>query len=345
MKGKIQMAIRTKGTKFQVDVTVAGVRAPRVSCDTRAEAVKVEADFKAKLLAGVPPDMLTTSATSKPTAKGTLGDAVDRAYKNQWQGRKAEASSLRNADAWCLELGRDFPLGKVNPEVIGRVCDGWGAAGNAAGTINRKLAALSVMLKLAHEDGLIDRVPRLPKRKEYEGRLRYYSDDEVWDLRQHVEGDLFMEGLFVLAVGTGMRQSELLGLTKRDVDTTQNLILLGETKGNKRRSVPMTKEVRSWAVVLMGKVMDHEKIFPARITCRHISRVIAAWKHQRGLPTDDEACFHTFRHTTCSRLVQRGVSLPVVQKFMGHADITTTMRYAHLAPNSLDEARAALERG
>jgi hypothetical protein len=149
------MAIRQKGTKFQVDVTVAGVRTPRVSCDTKTEALRVEADFRAKLMAGVPPDMLVPSATNAATRKGTLGMAVEVAYKHQWQGRKAEASSLRSAEAWCLELDRDFPLDKLTSEVIGEVCDGWGASGNAAGTINRKLAALSVMLKLAVEDGLL----------------------------------------------------------------------------------------------------------------------------------------------------------------------------------------------
>ena len=338
------MAIRQKGTKWQVDVTVAGVRAPRVSCDTHTEAKRVEADFKAKLMAGVPPDRLVTSAPSQSTLKGTLGMAVDVAHRTKWQGRKAEASSLRNADAWCLELGRDFPLDKLTSEKIGEVCDGWGAAGNAAGTINRKLAALSVVLKLAVEDGLVARVPRLPKRKEYEGRLRYYSEAEEMSLLQHVTGDFDMTSLFIVAVETGMRQSEILGLTVRDIDLTRGLVLLGETKGNKRRSVPLTRRALATLRKIIGNKRDHDKLFPPRITCRHISRVIHAWRHKQGIPADDEACFHTFRHTTCSRLVQRGVPLTVVKSFMGHSEISTTMRYAHLAPDSLDMAREALER-
>ena len=338
------MAIRTKGTKFQVDVTVAGVRAPRVSCDTRAEAQKIEADFKAKLLMGVPPDKLVATPTAQATQRGTLASAVTRAHKTFWQGRKAEVSSLRNADAWGLELGTDFPLSKLNAEKIGEVCDAWGAAGNAAATINRKLAALSVMLRLACEDGLIDRVPRLPKRKEYEGRLRYYTPDEVASLLDWVGQDAPLKAMFIVAVETGMRQGEILTLTKRDVDVARKLVLLGETKGDRRRSVPITATAMAAFQVAMADCLDHERIFPTRITPSHISRVIRMWRQNRGLPLDDEACFHTFRHTTCSRLVQRAVPLPVVQKFMGHADITTTMRYAHLAPDSLELAREALER-
>jgi integrase len=338
------MAIRQKGTKFQVDVTVAGKRSPRISCDTMTEARKVEADFKAKLLAGVPPDMLVTTAPSGAARKGTLGMAAEVAYKHQWQGRKSADSSLRNAEAWCLELGRDFPLDKLTAEKIGEVCDGWGAAGNAAGTINRKLAALSVMMKLAVEDGLIDRVPRLPKRKEYEGRLRYYTDAEVDSLLDWVKGDMEVHDLFILAVETGMRAGEMFGLIKRDIDFTRKLVLLGETKGNVRRSVPLTEAAVRALTRRAQPKLDHEPVFSPRLNANHTSRVIRAWKDSRGLPAGDEACFHTFRHTTCSRLVQRGVPLTVVQKFMGHADITTTMRYAHLAPDSLELARAALER-
>jgi integrase len=112
---------------------------------------------------------------------------------------------------------------------------------------------------------------------------------------------------------------------------------------NKRRSVPMTSMCRYALEHLCKGKMSHEKIWPDNITSGNISRVIRMWKAKRGLPEDDEACFHTFRHTCCSRLVQRGVPIVVVQKWMGHATIQTTMRYAHLAPDSLDIALKALE--
>jgi integrase len=337
------MAIRQKGTKFQVDVTVAGKRSPRISCDTMGEARQIEADFKAKMLAGIDPSMLVTTATSAAARKGTLGMAVEVAHRNKWQGRKSEDSSLRNAESWVLELGKDFPLDRLTSDKIGEVCDAWGAAGNKAGTINRKLAALSVMLKLACEDGLITRVPRLPKRKEYEGRLRWFSDDEVDSLLTYAP-DRETYNLFVVAVETGLRASGIFKLVKRDIDFDRGLLLLGETKGDRRASVPLTSAATTALKEQTHDKLDHERIWTRRLNTNHTSRVVRGWKRSRGLPDGDEACFHTFRHTTCSRLVQRGVPLPVVQKFMRHADITTTMGYAHLAPDSLDLARIALER-
>lgn len=53
---------------------------------------------------------------------------------------------------------------------------------------------------------------------------------------------------------------------------------------------------------------------------------------------------HTFRHTCASRLIQAGVDLHRVMKWMGHMDIKTTLRYADLAPKDLNEGLAALER-
>lgn len=337
------MAVRQKGSAWQVDVTFAGQRAPRVSCSTKAEAERVEADFLLKLKAGVPVDQLAPKVNSRPAIRGTLGDALQATLQDRWRGNKSELSSYANGDAWVRELGRDFDLRALTVEVIGGVCDRWGAGGNAAGTINRKLAALSVILKLAHERGLIDRVPRLPKRKEYEGRLRYYSDAEAESLIRFVAGDPEMWALFRVALETGMRLGELLGLTKRDIDFKGRKALLGETKGNKRRSVPLTSLAIVQLLLVTDGKRDHDNVFPARLSSRNIGRQIAAWKFAEGIPETDEACFHTFRHTTCSRLVQRGVSLPVVQRFMGHADITTTMRYAHLAPDDLEQAREALE--
>jgi integrase len=338
------MAIRQKGNKWQVDVTVAGQRSPRVSADTKAEAQRIEADFKAKMLAGVPADLLVqTTPARNSKATGTLHALLEATHRSRWVDTKGEATAVHNGGTWADALGAEFLVSDLTPAIVSEVCDGWARDGNKGATINRKLAALNVMLKVAEERGMLDKLFRLPRRKEYEGRLRYYSDAEVTSLLDHAEYDPWLYRLFVVAVETGMRLGELSSLTVRDIDLKHRTVNLGATKGNKRRSLPMTKRAFDCLFSGVYDKADHALVFPEYLNSRHISRAIAAWKRDLGLPATDEACFHTFRHTTCSRLVQRGVPINVVMKFMGHTVIETTMRYAQLAPNSLDLARNALE--
>ena len=60
------------------------------------------------------------------------------------------------------------------------------------------------------------------------------------------------------------------------------------------------------------------------------------------LEDDPQFVLHMLRHTCASRMVQGGVDLRRIQQWMGHKSITTTLRYAHLAPKDLDLAAAAL---
>ena len=68
------------------------------------------------------------------------------------------------------------------------------------------------------------------------------------------------------------------------------------------------------------------------------------WDRLRHILKLDDAPWHTLRHTTASRLVQRGVQLVVVKEIMGHRSIHTTMRYAHLQPANLVDAISVLEK-
>jgi integrase len=337
------MAIRQKGTKWQVDVTVAGVRAPRVNCDTRQAALKIEAEFRSKLLAGVPPEQLVPQGTAKVTETDTIDAVLTATHRAKWMGTKGEVTALYNGGVWATELGAEFPIADVTAAVVADVVDGWIAAGAKPGTINRKLSALSVMLRVAEERGLIEKRPKLSWRKEYEGRLRYYTDEEVDSLLEHAAYDPPLRRLFVAGVETGLRLGELQAMQARDVDLDARRVDLGATKGNRRAAVRLTGAAAEALRYMLIDKRDHDPVFPPHLNSRHISRVMAAWKRERGLPATDEACFHTFRHTTCSRLVQRGVPILVVKEFMRHANIETTMRYAHLAPDSLDLALAALE--
>lgn len=337
------MAIRAKGNKWQVDVTWKGVRAPRVSVDTYDEAERVEAEFKATLMAGkmpIAPSSHATAAAHK-TSVDTIGQLASYALRHHWSGKKSEASAERNAYAWVDELGADFPTAKLNREVIDQVTARW-AEQVKTGTINRKIAALTVMLKIARERGALTLNFTIKQKKEYSGRIRWFSDDELVSIETYFKDEPDFLDLCILAVDTGFRFGELVGVTPRDFNPSTGKLSTWVTKGDEPRSVPLTPRARAIVLRRRADYKDWEPLFPRSINSSSVSRRMRAWKDWAGLPTEDEAVFHSFRHTCCSRLVQAGVSLPVVQKWMGHATIQTTMRYAHLAPNAFDDALAAL---
>jgi hypothetical protein len=67
-------------------------------------------------------------------------------------------------------LGHDYPVADLTADVAADICNEWAAGGNAPATVNRKLAALSVMLTVAEERGAISKVSPLPLRRESKGR-------------------------------------------------------------------------------------------------------------------------------------------------------------------------------
>lgn len=337
------MAIRPKGNKWQVDVTWKGVRAPRVSADSFEQAQRIEADFKASLMAGKMPQAPSQarSVASYKNGVSTLGQLAQYAVLHHWRGTKSEASSERNAYAWVNELGADYPTAKLNREVIDQVIARWADTVRTS-TINRKIAALSVMLGIARERGALTSDFRIKQKKEYNGRIRWFSDEELSSIAEYLKDDPDFLDLCLLAVDTGFRFGELIKVTPRDFNPSTGKLSTWVTKGDTARSVPLTSRAREIVLRRRMDVQDWEPLFPTEVNSSSVSRRMRGWKEHMGLPANDEAVFHTFRHTCCSRLVQAGVSIPVVQKWMGHATIQTTMRYAHLAPDAFEDALAAL---
>ena len=337
------MAVRQKGSKWQVDVTWKGVRAPRVSADSFDEAKRIEAEFKASLMSGTTPaaPSAARSVAAHKSSVATLGQLIDYSLRHHWRGKKSDASAERNATAWAAALGYDFPTARLSREVVDQVTAKWGGEVKT-GTINRKIAALTVMLKIAREHGALGHDFTVKQRKEYSGRIRWFSDDELTTMEEFFADDRDMLDLCILAVDTGFRFGELIGITPRDFNPSTRKLSTWVTKGDEPRSVPLTPRARDIVLRRRTDVRDWEPLFPRSINSSSVSRRMRAWKDWAKLPTEDEAVFHSFRHTCCSRLVQAGVSLPVVQKWMGHATIQTTMRYAHLAPDAFDDALKAL---
>lgn len=211
--------------------------------------------------------------------------------------------------------------------------------GNSNATINRKMAALSKLLRKAHRMGDIEGLPEIKRQREKAGRIRFLDPDEEARLFAAIleKSDLYGR-LCIFLIDTGARLGEGIGLKWQDIQGERVTFWL--TKSGKSRSVPLTE--RAAAAV---HASDRRKRGPfAGIAQAKFRAVWNEAKQHVGLGTDPDVVPHILRHTCASRLVQGGIDIRRVQTWLGHQTLQMTMRYAHLASSDLDICVPILER-
>ncbi|ERI12714.1 integrase [Ochrobactrum intermedium] len=210
--------------------------------------------------------------------------------------------------------------------------------GNSNATINRKMAALSKLLRKAHKMGDIFNLPEFVRQKERVGRIRFLEYEEEKRLFAAIKSrceDSYRLSLFL--VDTGCRLGEAIGVTWNDVQDQRVTFWL--TKSNRSRTVPLTRRARKAAHI------PHEKL-KGPFSMLNQVRFRQIWneaKMEVGLGTDDQVVPHILRHTCASRLVRGGIDIRRVQMWLGHQTLQMTMRYAHLATHDLDSCVKVLE--
>lgn len=272
----------------------------------------------------------------------TLGRAFERTVELDWSRSIAGYSRILCAEAALKYFGHGTPLNTIDTETIDHWCSELERVGNADGTINRKLSALSKMMSVALDRNGLDTKPKIPYRKRFQSRIRFITPEEETALLQLLRhwGRTTEADAFTVLIDTGLRIGELLHLSVQDINFAQGTIEVWNWKSRRARSVPMTKRVRAILKCRYVGKRDHRP-FPSG---HHFYR--RAWDRARshmGLADDPQFVIHALRHTCASRLVQGGVNLMVVKEWMGHAAIQATLRYAHLTPINFFEAMKVLE--
>jgi len=286
----------------------------------------------------------------KPKGPGiTLAQAAERYLASKARKRTIEADRSQ-LDALQAEFGAETPLAEITASRISEYKAkrltavrkiGQGAAaverGLTAAAVNRPLALLRHLLRLAHEEWeAIENVPRIRLEKEPQGRLRWLTQEEITRLLEACVKSKNKElgAAVIIALNTGLRRGELIGLTWERVDLSRGVLRLELTKSGRRREVPMNDDSYRALVSLGPKASG--RVFKTRYIQTAYNNAVAAAKL-------DDVNFHTLRHTFASWSVMRGVTLKELQELLGHASLAMTMRYAHLAPEHLRTAVSRLE--
>jgi integrase len=245
-------------------------------------------------------------------------------------------------------------------------------AGLSPRTVQYIHVTLHKALKQAVQDVLIPRnateAVKAPQVRRQE--IRPLSAEQVKVLLETACGDR-LEALFVLAIHTGLRQGELLGLKWEDVDLESGTLrvrrTLGTTKGGPMLTAPKTKGNRR-SVKLTQGALDALRSHLKR-QLQEIDRAGSLWREnglvfasETGEPVNrhhltsrrfkalltraqlPEIRFHDLRHTCATLLLTKNVNPKIVSEMLGHASIAITLdTYSHVLPNMRDQAAQAME--
>lgn len=239
-------------------------------------------------------------------------------------------------------------MAAVTPDLVGRYRDDRLAQGKANNTVRLELALLGHLFNVAIKEwhiGLVyNPVANIRKPRPGEGRNRRLSGREqalllVAAIDKHTNP---MLGWIVrLAIETGMRQSEIVGLRRGQIDLERRVVRLTDTKNNASRTVPLTKlaaSVLQSALANPIRPIDTDLVFfgePGRDRKRRAYQFTKVWnaiKKQTGLI---DFRFHDLRHEAVSRLVEAGLSDQEVASISGHKSMQMLRRYTHLRAEDL----------
>jgi len=290
--------------------------------------------------------------SAPPKSVVTFKAMTERYLKEKEASNKKALYNDRGAIAACLAFfGADTPLSAITgPRIaeyrLARLTTTSAHTGRrlAPRTVNLELGILKAVLRMAasEECGFLEKVPRVRMEKVPQGRLRFLSEDEATRLlaecRRAAEHPVttcrcpHLVAAVEVALNTGMRRGEVMGLTWDRVDLSRGVLQLETTKSGRRREIPMNRAVYD---VLATLPRSGARLFPTSVRAAFLSAVERA-----GLANFH---FHDLRHTFASWLVMRGRPLKEVQELLGHSSVRMTERYAHLAPERLRDAVATLE--
>ncbi|WP_312806541.1 tyrosine-type recombinase/integrase [Agrobacterium cavarae] len=326
------MTVRPRGKSWQAAVSKEGKRYRR-DFPTKAEAERWEARARLALKMGEPVKLKDRPRTKGPTLEELLEDVSFRV----WSRKKAAAALIANGKEVVEILGGDRQANTLQASDAHQIRTSYMTRGRSDATINRKLAALSVLFREAVDLGYIQKKPKLGMTKERNRRIRFFRPDEEVQMLQWCDrmADQALRDYIVYSVDTGFRQGEVLKQTCGNIDGVT--IWAINTKNGEDRCVPLSD--RALEVVMRrshGRHLD-ALIFP--FSARYIRD---RWKNMQsalGFAHDPHFIPHVLRHTFVTRLLQSGVDIKTVQILAGHRSIVTTQRYAQ---SSLDIQKMAI---
>jgi integrase len=331
-------------------------------CTNRKEAERIEALERERAKAQV-----------KAAKTSSVSLAIDHVAARYWneagQHHAGQDAVSRNLARLVQYFGPATPLTDIDDAAVAKLV-AWRRGHRIKGrkdaplitpaTVNR--SATKVLKRLfsfaKSERAVFEREPTWKRHwlRESEERVRELHDDEAERIDAAMRGDY--EPFFDFVRATGMRQAECVGLKWSEVNFgARQIVKTG--KGGRRITFPITPTIRDILFPLQGQHSEFVFTYVAVYGNRRLGRVRgqrypltltgtkSAWQRLRANAGVKDFRFHDYRHDFGTKLLRDSGNLKLVQRALNHADINSTLRYAHVLDEDVATAieNAANHRG
>jgi integrase len=328
-----------KGITWQAVIRMGGCRPQSATFRTKGEAE----DWARETETAISKGKYLPSFEAK---RRTVKDLLERYKQSEIPKKKDQANPTRQADFWIDRLG-ELKLFQLTRSAVVEVRDEL-AKERAPGTVNRYLALLSHACTMAEREWeWLDTNPlrKVRNLEEPRGLVRFLSNGEKDRLldaaRNSSHPHLYV--IVLIALTTGARKGEILGLHWKDIDLDSCRAVLHNTKNNERRTLTLVGQVVDELRMLQKiRRIDDDLIFTnLRAGTANSSYFEKAWQKARGKAELKDFRFHDLRHTCASNLAMNGATTAELAAVLGHKTLEMVKRYSHLSD---EHVRGVVER-
>lgn len=332
------MTVYLRGRRWHHDFMIdrRRLRGPIPEAATKREALEIEARLKHQVFEGIY-GLGNRRENARRRGATLLSDFVEQVYlpwarvnKRSW--RSDEYRSRVLVASFKGKAFRDITPIAIEQFKSERLSTStkFGRS-RSPNSVNRELELLSRIFSMAVDNELAATNPcrKVRKLRVDWQRDRYLSPEEE-ELLMSAFDERYphLKPIVVIALNTGTRRGEILGLRWDEVDFTRNDISVQRTKSGKPRSVPMNSRVRQLMLELRAASPEATYVFggPTGKGLTDIKHGFGSALRRAGITNFR---FHDLRHSAATRMAMAGVDIFTVSSILGHATIQMTMRYAH----------------
>jgi integrase len=272
----------------------------------------------------------------------TINEFCDLYIERHAKIKKKESSMIEDQRMIKLQIIPHFGKLKVTDLTRAMVMKHHESLSETSHMANRFLALLSKMMNLAEKwefRPLYSNPCKHVDRYKEEPRKIYLKMDELERVGSAMRELKDIESEYVLSaiqmlILTACRTGEILSLKWEYIDFENCCMNLPDTKTGERK-IHLNP---SALIILKSLEKKSDYVFVSRVQNKKITTIRLTWKKICKIAGLSDVRLHDPRHTFASHAVNNGYSLPIIAKILGHADIKTTERYAHLHQDPINKA-------